>query len=147
MRELSADTVLALHALQSMMLKGRPVSARAIARSSGSETDRIRALLARLQREDLIRSRPGRGFLLARSPGEITLLQVIQALGESRAPTAPCGGDFEACDSRASCLLAPLCRNAEQGFQETLRRFTIAELRRAPLDLPNCVAPGARIGT
>jgi Rrf2 family protein len=146
MRELSAATVLALHALQAMMLKGAPVSIRSIARSSGSDAGRIRSLLARLEREGLVRSHPGRGFVLARSPGEISLLEVVRALGDVRPPSAPCGGDMEACDSRASCILAPLCRNAERSFQETLREFTIAELRRAPLDLPNCVVPATRVG-
>jgi Rrf2 family protein len=146
MRELSAATVLALHALQSMMLKGIPVSVPDIAHSSGSQAGRIRPLLALLQREGIIRSHPRRGFVLARAPGEISLQEVVRAMGESRPPSAPCGGDFEACDSRASCLLAPLCRNAEQSFQETLRTFTLAELRRAPLDLPHCAAPAKRIG-
>jgi Rrf2 family protein len=139
MKELSAATVLALHALQAMMLKRTPVSIPEIARSSGSDVERIRPLLARLQREGLIHSRPGRGFVLARSPGEITLQQIIQAIGELRPPSAPCGGDFEACAGRASCILVPLCRKAEQDFQETLRSFTLSELRGVPLDLPNCV--------
>jgi len=144
MKELSAVTVLALHALHAMMLKATPVSVPDIARSSGSESKGIRSILARLQREGLVRSRRGRGFILARSPAEITLQEIIRAVGDARPPAAPCGGDFEACDSRASCILAPLCRNAESGFQETLRAFTLAELRRSPLDLPNCVAaPGA----
>jgi Rrf2 family iron-sulfur cluster assembly transcriptional regulator len=142
MRELSAATVLALHALQAMMLKGTPVSIPELARSSGSAAAQIRPLLAKLQREGLIQSRPGHGFLLARSPGDITLHEIIQAIGESRPPAAPCGGDFDACDSRASCILVPLCRKAEEGFRETLRTFTLAELRGAPLDLPNCVTPG-----
>jgi Rrf2 family protein len=140
MSELSAATVLALHALQSMMLKGRPVSVRQIARSSRTAPERIRPLLARLQREGLVLSHPGRGFVLARAPGEISLQAVIRAMDETRPPNAPCGGDVDACDSRASCILAPLCRAAARGFQETLRTFTVAELRQAPLDLPNCVA-------
>ncbi len=141
MRELSEATVLALHALQAMMLKRTALSIPELVRSSGFAGDRIRPLLARLQREGLIRGRPGRGFVLARSPGEITLHEIIQAIGESRPPAAPCGGDFDACESRASCILVSLCRKAEQGFQETLRTFTLAELRDGPLDLPNCVAP------
>ena len=147
MRELSAATVLALHALQAMMLKGTPVSVPDIARSSGSEVGQVRLILARLRREAIVRSHPGQGFVLARSQGEISVQEVIRALGETRAPGAPCGGDFEACERRASCLLAPLCRDAERGFQETLRTFTLAELRGAPLDLPLCVAPAARART
>jgi Rrf2 family protein len=147
MRELSEATVLALHALQAMMLKGTPLSIPEMARSSGFDGARIRPLLARLQREDLVHSRPGRGFVLTRSPGEITLHEIIQAIGESKPPGAPCGGDFDACASRASCILVPLCRKAEQGFQETLRTFTLAELRGLPLDLPNCVAPVSRSRT
>jgi Rrf2 family iron-sulfur cluster assembly transcriptional regulator len=144
MSELSTTTILALHALHFMMSRGQPVSAREIARSGAFPLEQVRRVLAELQKQELIRSRPGRGYLLARAPGEIPLSDVIQAIGERRPPTAPCGGDMEACDSRASCLLAPLCRKAEQAFHETLRSFTLAELRGAPLDLPNCLAPGTR---
>jgi Rrf2 family protein len=146
MSELSTSTILALHALQSMMLKGAAVSAGEISRSSGFPTAQIRSILAKLQSEGMIHSRIGRGYVLTRSPGEITLSQVMEAMDEPQTPTAPCGGDFEACAARASCVLVPLCRGAAQRFQETARSFTLAELRRVPLDLPLCVVPGSRAG-
>jgi Rrf2 family protein len=146
MSELSTSTVLALHALQFMMLMRGPVSVGSIARSSGSPPGRIRPLLAKLQRQGMVRSLIGRGFVLTRAPGEITLRQVMDALGDSLAPAAPCGGDFDACASRASCVLVPLCRSVARGFEETARSFTLAELRAAPLDLPLCLAAGFRAG-
>ena len=53
-------------------------------------------------------------------------------------------GDYDACASRASCLLAPLCRSAEASFEESLRRFTLADLEDTAVDLPNCVDPRVR---
>ncbi len=144
MSELSTATILALHALHAMMRRGRPVSVREISRTGGFPTERVRRVLAKLQQAEMIRSRPGRGYVLSRAPGEVSVRDVIAAMMEQRAPTAPCGGDMDACDSRASCVLAPLCRKTDQSFQETVRSFTLAELQGAPLDLPNCVAPGAR---
>ncbi|MBI3854905.1 MAG: hypothetical protein HY293_04360, partial [Planctomycetes bacterium] len=54
--------------------------------------------------------------------------------------------DYDACDSRASCILAPICRSAEKGYQEALRSFTLAELANIPLDLPNCLDPAVQAG-
>jgi DNA-binding IscR family transcriptional regulator len=66
-------------------------------------------------------------------------------LDAPKPPAAPCGGDYDACASRASCLLAPLCRSAAASFEEALRRFGLADLKENPVDLPNCVDPKLRI--
>jgi Rrf2 family protein len=146
MKALSSETVLALHALHGMMRKGTPVTVREIGRSSGFREERIRPVLARLREAGLIEGRRGRGFVLARSPGEITLRAILDVTDVPRPPTAPCDGDFDSCASRAACMLAPLCRAAEKGFQEALRSYTLSELGRVPLDLPNCLATGVRAG-
>jgi hypothetical protein len=41
-------------------------------------------------------------------------------------------------------MLAPLCRSAEASFNESLRQFTLADLKENPVDLPNCVDPKVR---
>jgi Rrf2 family protein len=141
MKELSTSAVLALHALHLMVRKAAPVSTGEISGKSGSAIGQVKRVLEKLGAAGLIESRRGQGFVLARAPGEISLRDVIQAQGEAKAPTAPCGGDFEACASRATCVLSPLCRTAEQGFQEALRSFTLADLADLPASLPNCVDP------
>lgn len=147
MRELSSSGIVALHALHLMMRRNQPVSPDEIQESSGFPRELIRAVLPGLLRDGLIQKSTGRGYVLARSPGEISLRQILQAVEEPRSPIAPCGGDFERCETRASCLLAPLCREAEQGFQETLRSFTLADLRDQPPGVPNCLDPRFRAET
>jgi len=141
MKELSISTVLALHALHMMARKAKPVSANEIRRASGFAMAQVKRVLKKLKNAVLVKSRSGQGYVLARAPGEISLEEVVQAQGEAQAPKAPCGGDFEACASRATCILAPLCRTAESSFQETLRSFTLADLEDLPTSLPNCVDP------
>ena len=144
MRELSSASIVALHALHLMMRREAPVTPEEIQESSGFPRELIRTVLPALHRDGLIQRIPGRGFILSRAPGEITLLQILQAAQEPQAPTAPCNGDFEKCDSRASCLLAPLCRESERGLLQTLRSFTLAELRDQPPGVPNCLDPRFR---
>ena len=141
MRPLTEGSVLALHALQLMMLKQGPVTNRDISRSSGFPVERIRWVVARLRRAGLVQSLPGRGFALRKAPGEITVHELVQAIEEPAPPTAPCGGSYDACASRGSCILAPLCRITSESAQEALKSFTLAELLDARADLPNCMDP------
>lgn len=145
MKELTGDAVLALHALHLMMIRTKAVSIKEIQQSSGFATDRIHSVLEKLSRADLIRNYAGGRVVLAKAPGEISIKHVVEAVSELKRPSAPCNGDFEACETRASCILAPLCRNADQGFQETLRSFTLAELMGLPPDLPNCLDPNVKV--
>lgn len=144
MRPLTPATVLAIHSLHLMMRRDKPVPFGEIQRSSGFERHPIRSVLSKLRRSGLIRSHHGRGYLLAKAAGEITLENILQAVDPPSSPTAPCGGNFDACDVRGSCILAPLCREAEQGFQETIRSFTLAELSDRAPGLPLCMDPKFR---
>ena len=144
MKELSPASVLALHALHLMMRRNTAVTSKEIQESSGFPLRRIRTVLPKLRRRGLIRKEAGCGYVLARAPGEITLEEIIRSLDAPRAPAAPCGGDFDACATRASCLLAPLCRRAEESFREAIRSFTLAELRDQPIGVPNCLDPRFR---
>ena len=139
MGPLTSDAVLAIHSLHLMMRRERPVSVAEIQRSSGFHRNEILSVVGKLRRAELIRSRPGRGYVLARAAGEITIENILRAVEQVSAPTAPCGGNFDACNVRGSCILAPLCRNAEQGYQETIRAFTLAELADKAPELPICM--------
>jgi len=144
MKELQADAVLALHALHLLMIRTKAVSTKEIQQSSGFALDRIHSILDKLLRADLIRNYAGGRYVLAKAPGEISIKHVVEAVTGLERPSAPCGGDFEACSTRASCILAPLCRKADEGFQETLRSFTLAELMGLPPELPNCLDPNLK---
>jgi Rrf2 family protein len=144
MKALSRTAILALHALHLLMRRKDAVSRREIQRSSGFPGKAVRALMPRLRQAGFIRTIPGRGYALAKAPGEIPLEDLLRSVEEPCAPKAPCGGDFDACASRAACVLAPLCRQAEEQFRNTLRTFTLAELMNLPPGLPNCLDPKLR---
>lgn len=144
MKELTAETVLALHGLHLMLRSPEPVSLNSISRSGGFAPNQVRSVLARLSRGGLVRSSSRQGFRLAKAPGEISILDVIRTVDPPKVPLAPCGGDYDACETRATCILAPLCRKAEEAVQESLQSFTLADLVDVSVDLPNCLDPKLR---
>ena len=144
MSPLSPDVVVAIHSLHLMMRRNEPVSLAEIQRSSGFDRNHILSVLGKLRRKGLIRSHPSRGYLLAKAAGEITIETILHAIDRPRPPSAPCGGSFEACDVRGSCVLAPLCRKAEEGFLETIRTFSLADLSGKAPELPVCMDPKFR---
>ncbi len=144
MRELTGATSQALFALHLMVRRKGPVSVREIGRAGGIPPLDVRRVLGRLRRAGLVKGFAGRGFGMAKAPAEITVLEVVRATAAMAAPQAPCGGDYDACDSRASCVLAPLCRRVDLSQQDALRSFTLAELAEVPAGLPNCEDPKHR---
>ena len=144
MKELSEKTVLALYAMHFMLRKRKPASLGEILRSGRFARDQARAVLGKLRNGGLVRTGSGRGYVLAKAPGEISVLDVVHAVDPLKPPGAPCGGDYDACDVRATCLLAPLCRSAEQAFQKSLHEFTLEDLADVSVDLPGCLDPDLR---
>jgi len=144
MKELSRNTVLALAALHLMVRSAKPQSVAEIGKTAHADPKQVRKVLRKLLAGGLIRGRPGQGYRLDKAPGSIRALDVVRIVDSAKAPKAPCGGDYDACDSRATCILAPLCRSAEEAFLESLRNFTLADLADARVDLPNCMDPGLR---
>jgi Rrf2 family protein len=143
MKGLSEASILALHGLHVLVRKQAPVRLKEIQKTSGFDLRRIDSVMRKLRRAGLVRT-TGRGYILARAPGEISILEVIRSIDVPRPPTAPCSGDYDACTTRASCLLAPICRDAERAFHETLSRYTLAEFEDVAVDLPNCMDPKLR---
>jgi Rrf2 family protein len=141
MRALSETDVHGLNALHVLMRAQRPLNPGALATEAKAPTALLKAILPKLLKAGLIARLDRRGYILAKAPGEIRLEHVLEALDRPEKPSAPCGGTFDACPSRAACVLAVLCRKAEERFRETLREFTLEDLRDSPPDLPNCLDP------
>lgn len=139
MRALSRASVLALHALHLLLRQSRPVTARELRRSSGCSAEAAHEVLSKLRRQGYIRNQTRLGYVLAKAPGEISLQELITLVDRPEAPKAPCGGDYDACDTRASCLLAPICRRVETSLRETLQSITLADLETLAPGIPNCL--------
>jgi Rrf2 family protein len=88
-------------------------------------------LLAQLRASGLVRSVRGQGggFRLARPPGKITLLEIVQAFEGSLAPVA-CVDDPVLCSQSARCAARDVWRELKASVEKPLRRTTLADLAR-----------------
>jgi len=93
-------------------------------------------ILAMLVRADLAESRPGRGggYRLARAPGQISMLDVVEAaegpLGTSRCPLS--GGP---CRWENACAVHPTWIRATEAVKAALRRSSLLHVAREDLRL------------
>src|SRR5512138_5976 len=83
---------------------GRPVPINAIAANQAISLKYLHAILALLRKAKLVRSARGRagGYLLARSPAEITVGQIVRAL-EGPVAVVECVKDRRHCPRSAIC--------------------------------------------
>lgn len=117
---------LALHAGQT-----QPTSVRDIAERTGLPQPYLEQILLALKGAGLVRSKRGvgGGYILARSPVDITLGQIVSAVdGPIQA------GDFGephqngACDHEGQCVLLALWSEVGQHMRTHLDSFTLADM-------------------
>ena len=99
-----------------------------IARRQDIPANYLEQLFARLRRGDILRSVRGAqgGYLLARPAGEITVAEIVDALGESIT-----FGDCQTeagCDQMASCPTFSLWRKVRDSIDEILKATTLEDL-------------------
>jgi Rrf2 family protein len=71
----------------------------------------------------------GGGFLLAKDPGEITLLDILEA-EEGRLKLNHCLIDNEACHRDSHCSAHEVWQEAQDEMVQTLKKYSVAELVR-----------------
>jgi Rrf2 family protein len=117
---------LALHTGQTL-----PTSVRDIAERTGLPQPYLEQILLALKGAGLVRSKRGvgGGYVLARSPAEITLGQIVSAVdGPIQA------GDFGephqngACDHEGQCVLLSVWSEVGQHMRHHLDSFTLADM-------------------
>ena len=82
-----------------------------------------------LAKAGLLRSQRGAGggFILARSPDQITVLEVIEAI-DGRIALQRCLGDEPECDRKEECALCFLFNQAQDRLKEVFARTSLADL-------------------
>ncbi len=124
-----------------VVLAGRrhhQATAQELAASAGVSGPYLYRVIGRLTRAGLIRSRPGPGggYQLAREPAEITMLDVVSAMGElQRIERCPLG--LEEDRDELCPLHRELARLTEQ-IEATFARITIDQLVRGSGRAPLC---------
>ena len=100
----------------------RPISIKRIASEEGISPEFLEQIFFKLKKSGIISSvrGPGGGFILTRKPGEVTIKDVLEAVGEPTFPT-PCTDP----DDPDRCERKPLCHVTEtwQQFNEVINNF------------------------
>lgn len=104
-----------------------PLATRELAEARGIPSAFLEQLLADLRRAGLVRSTrgPKGGFTLARQPGEITALDIVEALEGSIVPSV-CAPD--ACGRESGCAAASVWGNVSEAVRDALSSFTLSRL-------------------
>ena len=115
-----------------------PTSVRDIAERTGLPQPYLEQILLALKGAGLVRSKRGvgGGYVLARSPDDITLGEIVSAVD---GPIAV--GDFGlphqdgACDHEGQCVLLDVWAGAGEHMREHLESFTLADMVEQARDL------------
>ena len=137
--KLSTTTRYGLRALSDLCAQNEdgPVAVSDIAKRQDIPANYLEQLFAKLRRGDILRSVRGAqgGYLLARPPSEITVAEVVNALGESIT--------FGDCQTPSGCENAPNCptfhlwRKVKNSIDEILTTTTLEALVRDKIFLDN----------
>lgn len=123
----SEYALLALLELAAHYHSGEPLQIRQIAARQNIPDRYLEQLLASLRRQGLVRSQRGAkgGYLLAREPRKITLLEIVNCIEGSETP----GPKREAeADTVEKVIIWEVWKSAYQAAQTVLRSHTLQEL-------------------
>jgi Rrf2 family protein len=126
------------HALQALaIMAARPGEAReltGIARFFGLPEAALAKSFQRLVRAGVLNSRrgPNGGYRLDRPPKEVTLAEVIEALGGSDRRHGRCLLEERACGAGGNCALHAAAVEADERMRSSLRTLTLADLKMPP---------------
>jgi Rrf2 family protein len=98
-----------------------------IAAARGIPLQFLEQLFATLRRAGIVRSRRGAsgGYVLARPPAEVTVLEVVETLDGLVSPAVCTQGE---CERIAECGPAAVWLEAKEAVEQVLRQTSIADL-------------------
>jgi Rrf2 family iron-sulfur cluster assembly transcriptional regulator len=108
----------------------RPVSIGAIAAEENVSSEFLEQIFFRLKKAGLIRSirGPGGGFVLNRTPGEISVQDILNAVGETKGLT-PCTLRRKTmCDRPEPCAAHDIWTGLQKTMEDYLNRWTLKDI-------------------
>ncbi len=107
----------------------RPTSLKVVAERQDLSHQYLEQIFALLRRAGIVESVRGAhgGYRLARSPEQITALEVVELLEGTLAPVT-CIEDAATCDRTGHCVTEPLWRRVDHAVRTVLGNTTVAEL-------------------
>jgi Rrf2 family protein len=126
-----------------------PLSIQAVAEREGLSPEYSAKLMRALRQAGLVQSTRGAagGYRLSRPPEQITVWEVIQALGGSLYSDAFCDshpGQLRDCVHTTNCSIRGLWRSVETAVHGVLDKVTLADLSRAPAPVVSRIELGPR---
>jgi len=111
----------------------RSCSLAEIARHQGVPRKFLEKIIQNLIRDGLVRSKrgPDGGYALARSPGEISFQDVIEAL-EGPIAVNVCMSQHLSCDHLPRCTMLGVWHEIQRKVVDVFARTTLADLQRSP---------------
>ncbi len=125
----SEAAALGLHAMACLANRaGEPASVAAMAELLKASANHLSKVLQRLARGGLVRSvrGPAGGFVLAREPEQITLLDVYEQI-DGQLDSAACLFGLPVCSGR-ECILGGLLADANEQVRTHLAQTSLADL-------------------
>jgi Rrf2 family protein len=153
MAHLTVSVEYGLHCLLWLSVAGdKPRSGRDLAAFESIPPSFLAKILSKLQKAGIVRSTEGvrGGYVLNRTPNEITLLEVVDAI-EGRKPLFECQGIRSRCAlfggnppvwvTGSVCSIHAAMLKAEKAMRDSLKNETLADIgrsvgRKAPTGLP-----------
>jgi Rrf2 family iron-sulfur cluster assembly transcriptional regulator len=108
----------------------RPVSIGAIAAEENVSSEFLEQIFFRLKKAGLIRSirGPGGGFVLNRTPGEISVQDILNAVGETKGLT-PCTLRRKTmCDRPEPCAAHDIWTGLQKTMEDYLNKWTLKDI-------------------
>jgi Rrf2 family protein len=107
----------------------RIVSVNEISKSMAIPRSFLSKILQRLSRKSIVQSTQGvsGGFRLARKPGKINLLEVIESI-QGPSAMSVCAVDKRVCSRSGTCTVHPIWVKLRQDVEKRLKRVTFAKL-------------------
>lgn len=108
----------------------KPLSLKEISDEEGISLSYLEQLFVKLRKGRIVRSvrGPGGGYVLAKSPSEISVGEVIKVVEEPLNPVA-CLDEGEGCDRADTCITQGVWKKLAEKISEFLYSVTIEDLR------------------
>ena len=109
----------------------RPISIKTIAADEGISPEFLEQIFFKLKKSGIISSvrGPGGGFLLSRKPSEVSIKDILVAVGEPTFPT-PCSDpdDPERCSRRTGCRMCKTWQRFDDVIDGFLTSVTLKDI-------------------
>ncbi len=108
---------------------GTPVMIDAVSRDESIPKSFLAKIFQDLAKAGILRSQRGAGggFVLARTPDQITILQIIEAI-DGKIALQRCLGEVPECERMEACALCNLFEQAQDRLKEVFGQTTLADL-------------------